>query len=595
MANLQIRAMRNLMGVATAVATAAPAALLLLLSTAAPAWGQYNADRLRGKAPCTATRTTNCVVTTDAAGSLSVGTTSLDATTGMSSPTIPSTPLKWGADPTGVADSTAAVNSCLAAGPCFIPPGSKFKVSTLTHPTGKDFKLYGLNGLAYWPLTTLGSELVVTAPPLVLELQQGNATLSGLRITTPTDSTAVAVKVVAAHQDKHFEISHNQFNNPYTVNPTGTGIRLEAIDTTQATNVHIAGGRIQNNFFYSFALGVQAVADGVGLNSTVNFVNANHIVQNLCYCSQFFTAAATNLADVDSNTLALNNLQAVNTTISPMVFTKSSYNIATGNIWHDVANDIYGVTLDANSTKNLILGDYGALGVSDASSANQNQYLVRDGGKVWNWSVANQLVAKQIVAPVGSTILINTTDANGITMQVNNINVAELAASGAFALFHGQTSIQKLNSGDKIDFLPGNAGLGVTAQVVNAASNAYRPYTQYASSFTFTGGTFATDTLGTTANCSSSASPAVCAAAPAGSVAVAAAATTVMVNTTAITANSQVLVTFDSSLGTKLGVTCNTTPVQPTVSARTAATSFTITVPVAPDTNPACFSYSIIN
>src|SRR5581483_4628647 len=51
-----------------------------------------------------------------------------------------------------------------------------------------------------------------------------------------------------------------------------------------------------------------------------------------------------------------------------------------------------------------------------------------------------------------------------------------------------------------------------------------------------------------TGNCTSSAAPAVCAAAAQGSVVVAAAATTVTVNTTAVTANSQILLTFDSSL-----------------------------------------------
>lgn len=99
----------------------------------------------------------------------------------------------------------------------------------------------------------------------------------------------------------------------------------------------------------------------------------------------------------------------------------------------------------------------------------------------------------------------------------------------------------------------------------------------------------------TLANCSSSASPAVCSAAYAGSVTVAASATTKVVNTTAVTANSQILLTFDSSLGTKLSVTCNTTYTDAWVSARTAATSFTITVASAPTTNPACFSYRIIN
>ncbi len=99
----------------------------------------------------------------------------------------------------------------------------------------------------------------------------------------------------------------------------------------------------------------------------------------------------------------------------------------------------------------------------------------------------------------------------------------------------------------------------------------------------------------TTTNCASSASPAVCSAAPTGSIAVAVGSTTLTVNTTAVTANSLILLTFDASLGAKLGVTCNTTYANAWVTARTAGTSFQVTVSSAPVTNRACFSYSIIN
>jgi hypothetical protein len=100
----------------------------------------------------------------------------------------------------------------------------------------------------------------------------------------------------------------------------------------------------------------------------------------------------------------------------------------------------------------------------------------------------------------------------------------------------------------------------------------------------------------TATNCNSSASPAVCAAASAGSVAIANPATTVVVNTTAVTANSQVFVFEDSSLGTRLGVTCNTSTGRTyTVSARTAATSFTITASATPGANNACLSYLVVN
>jgi len=107
------------------------------------------------------------------------------------------------------------------------------------------------------------------------------------------------------------------------------------------------------------------------------------------------------------------------------------------------------------------------------------------------------------------------------------------------------------------------------------------------------------NTYSTGTNCSSSASPAVCAAAAGGSVVIAAGATSVVVDTTAVTANSQILVTEDSSLGTKLTVTCNTQSDlvvgSPTITARTGGTSFTISLPVAPTTNPVCLSYLVLN
>ena len=99
----------------------------------------------------------------------------------------------------------------------------------------------------------------------------------------------------------------------------------------------------------------------------------------------------------------------------------------------------------------------------------------------------------------------------------------------------------------------------------------------------------------TATNCNSSASPAVCGSAAAGSVTIAASSSSVVVDTSAVTASSQITVTFDSSLGTKLRVACNTTAQQPYVSARTAGTSFTISVGSDFLTHPGCFSYSIVN
>lgn len=104
-----------------------------------------------------------------------------------------------------------------------------------------------------------------------------------------------------------------------------------------------------------------------------------------------------------------------------------------------------------------------------------------------------------------------------------------------------------------------------------------------------------TTTLSTSVNCSSTASPAVCTTAPAGAVVVAAAATTVVVNTSAVTTNSEIFVVDSPYLSTRLSVTCNATIAIPTVTAISAGVSFTITIPVAPITNPACYDYVIVN
>lgn len=112
---------------------------------------------------------------------------------------------------------------------------------------------------------------------------------------------------------------------------------------------------------------------------------------------------------------------------------------------------------------------------------------------------------------------------------------------------------------------------------------------------TFNGGILSLN-YKTTSNCIDNAGPAACGSAAAGSVVINAGATSVVVSTTAVTADSQIFVEFDSSLGTRLGVTCNTTfNSQPGINARTAGVSFTFFIGIAPVTNPACYSYMVIN
>ncbi|MGA9777386.1 MAG: hypothetical protein WBS33_03850 [Verrucomicrobiia bacterium] len=73
---------------------------------------------------------------------------------------------------------------------------------------------------------------------------------------------------------------------------------------------------------------------------------------------------------------------------------------------------------------------------------------------------------------------------------------------------------------------------------------------------------------------------------------------TCVVHTTAVTANSTILIQPDASLGAALSVTCNTTAdsglTSPRIAARNAGTSFTLNLGTF-TSNPECFSYSLIN
>jgi hypothetical protein len=108
-------------------------------------------------------------------------------------------------------------------------------------------------------------------------------------------------------------------------------------------------------------------------------------------------------------------------------------------------------------------------------------------------------------------------------------------------------------------------------------------------------------TFGSTTNCASSASPAVCGASSYGSVAIptGVGSSTLTVNTTVVTANSVIVFYPDDTLGTKLGVTCNSTLSTlvggSAITTRTAGTSFQITFNGTIATNPVCGNYEVIN
>lgn len=103
----------------------------------------------------------------------------------------------------------------------------------------------------------------------------------------------------------------------------------------------------------------------------------------------------------------------------------------------------------------------------------------------------------------------------------------------------------------------------------------------------------------TLTNCQDSAGAAACGSAAAGHFVIDAAATSTVVSTTAVTASSEIVVTEDASLGSLLGITCNTQSQlivgPPKVTARSAGVSFTVSIEVGPTTNPGCYGFTIRN
>lgn len=196
--------------------------------------------------------------------------------------------------------------------------------------------------------------------------------------------------------------------------------------------------------------------------------------------------------------------------------------------------------------------------------------------------------------------------AAGVTLKVGSPNViGDSSATVQAGVFSGT------NTGTVVSSFRGGSAPGwrLSSTSINCWSNSAANNTTCDTTFSKNAAGIAQVGTGTTANSSGSIKVAnyltdtncqnsggTCGSASAGMVSIAAAATTVTVATTAVTANSEILVQEDSSLGTALGVTCNTTIIRTyVVTARTAATSFVITSSAAPTTNPACLSYRIVN
>jgi hypothetical protein len=182
-----------------------------------------------------------------------------------------------------------------------------------------------------------------------------------------------------------------------------------------------------------------------------------------------------------------------------------------------------------------------------------------------------------ITNPTASSFGVATFSTGTINMINTNISVNGATGTGVLSQASG---IINLEGGNVIN--AGGAGVSVSrtgSGIINTSGiNTYAPAP-----------------VTNVVRCASSASPAVCGGFTVGSFVIAAGATTATVNTTAVGLRNGIIPIEDDTLGTELGVTCNTaTSVpEPNISTRVAGTSFTVTVTVAPVTNPKCYSYAI--
>jgi hypothetical protein len=97
--------------------------------------------------------------------------------------------------------------------------------------------------------------------------------------------------------------------------------------------------------------------------------------------------------------------------------------------------------------------------------------------------------------------------------------------------------------------------------------------------------------------CASGAAPAVCTTATAGAVVIPSGSSSVTVNTSAVTANSQIMAIQDNSLGTLLSKTCTASGIPLMITARTPGTSFVIGTSTGGNVaaNNECISFQIRN
>ncbi|KKU82105.1 MAG: hypothetical protein UY07_C0003G0006 [Parcubacteria group bacterium GW2011_GWA1_47_8] len=284
----------------------------------------------------------------------------------------------------------------------------------------------------------------------------------------------------------------------------------------------------------------------------------------------------------------------------------SGYAITGGTKTNDGVNDVYAFTSSGTWTLSTSTPSITGSGTANRLAKFTTSTTIAD--SLFSDDGSNTtLTSGNLFLQIGS--IIDAITGGALNFGTNNATTMTFGRSGQNMIINSKLGVGTSNpsatlevNGDFFSNLIKVAANGLGLDTLTAGSLSIGSTTASAIQIGRTGiittvpGTISFGKAVTTSNCNSSTSPANCGSAPSGSVALATGGSTLVVNTSAVTANSQILITEDSSLDSRLGITCNTgTGRRYSISARTAGTSFTIKSSANPTTNKACLSYWIVN
>lgn len=426
-------------------------------------------------------------------------------------------------------------------------------------------------------LVALGSDVSGNLPNANLASQTANTVLGALTATTPSGlavpSCSTASSALTWTTGTGFgcnTISGGSITFPQTVAGTTTSGGIVYFSST--TQISSSGIMTAGNFI---------LGGGAGTAPTATF--------SIVPIANGGTGAATALTNTVFGNPTGSTAAPVFTNAPSLLSLTVSNNVATPKI--AVASSSGGLSIGSSSGVLLVSGTPfvqikagGNIDTNSSATTALTDFQVAD-------TFANLSGSLTVTAAWIGSNFSNTWGTSGAVITYNS--TTPMTTLQLLPTFNVSTS--STGHYDGIFFQPTETsiGAGVTNFFWEQKNNAGTTVS------TMTAGGLLTSTLyATTTNCASSASPAVCGSAASGAFTIAAATTSIVVNTTAVTANSEIEIQPDSSLGTRLSVTCNTslaTLVGPVVTARTPGTSFTVTITGTLITNPACYTYSVIN